>query len=91
VRFRTTIELGGETATGLEVPADVVEGLGKGRRPPVSVTINGYTYRTTVAVMGGRFMVPLSAENRAPAGVGAGDEDIVVLREDVVRIGSRTR
>jgi hypothetical protein len=74
MRFRGTIELGGKTATGFEVPPDVVEGLGKGKRPPVSVTINGYTYRTTVAVMGGRFMVPLSAENRGGAGVAAGDE-----------------
>jgi hypothetical protein len=82
VRFRTTIELGGKTATGFEVPPDVVDGLGAGRRPAVAVTINGYTYRTTVAVMGGRFMVPLSAENRAPAGVAAGDEVDVDIELD---------
>ncbi|WP_433435147.1 YdeI/OmpD-associated family protein [Nonomuraea sp. CA-141351] len=74
MRFRTTVELGGKTATGLEVPAEVVEGLGAGKRPSVTVTINSHTYRSTVAPMGGRFMLPLSAENRQGAGVAAGDE-----------------
>ncbi|NUP81077.1 MAG: DUF1905 domain-containing protein, partial [Nonomuraea sp.] len=64
MRFRSTIELGGKTATGFEVPAEVVEGLGAGGRPAVTVTVNGFTYRSTVATMGGRFLLPLSAENR---------------------------
>jgi hypothetical protein len=72
--FRTRVLLGGKTATGLQVPDDVVDGLGAGRRPAVKVTIGGYTYRTTVAARGGIFLVPLSAENRAAAGVAAGDE-----------------
>lgn len=80
--FRTTVELGGKTATGFEVPAEVVAGLGSGRRPAVHVTINGHTYRSTVAAMGGRFLVPLSAENRAGAGVAAGDEIEVGLELD---------
>jgi hypothetical protein len=82
MQFRTTIELGGKTATGFEVPADVVEQLGTGKRPAVTVSIGGHTYRSTVAVMGGRFMVPLSAENRAAAGVAAGDEVEVGLDPD---------
>ncbi|MGH9279154.1 MAG: DUF1905 domain-containing protein, partial [Acidimicrobiales bacterium] len=57
MRFRTVIELGGKTATGFCVPDEVVAGLGSSRRPAVRVTIGGYTYRTTVASMGGRFMV----------------------------------
>ena len=73
MRFETTVELGGKTATGMEVPDDVVEALGGGKRPPVTVTVGGHTYRTTVAVMGGRYLVPLSAENRTAAGVAAGD------------------
>src|SRR4051812_50131226 len=77
MEFQAAVELGGKTATGIEVPADVVAGLGKGNRPSVAVTINGYTYRTTVARMGGRFMVPLSAENRAGAGAEAGGEGTV--------------
>ncbi|HKT38617.1 MAG TPA: YdeI/OmpD-associated family protein [Ktedonobacterales bacterium] len=71
--FRSTVELGGKTATGIQVPAQVVEGLGSGKRPRVRVTINGYTYRSTVAPMGGVYMLPVSAEVRAGAGIAAGD------------------
>ena len=74
MRFRATVELGGKTATGIRVPDEVVESLGSGRRPAVRVAINGHTYRSTVAVMGGAYMLPLSAENREGAGVAAGDE-----------------
>jgi hypothetical protein len=74
VRFRTVVELGGKTATGIRVPPDVVADLGSSKRPAVSVTINGYTYRSTVAVMGGVFMLPVSADVRTAAGVAAGDE-----------------
>jgi hypothetical protein len=82
MRFRTTILQGGKTATGIEVPAEVVEALGSGRRPPVTVTINGYSYRSTVAVMGGVFMVGVSAEHRAGAGVAGGDEVDVDVQLD---------
>jgi hypothetical protein len=82
VEFRTTVELGGKTATGLQVPDEVVEALGAGKRPPVSVTVGGYTYRTTVAPMGGAFWVPLAAEHREAAGVAAGDEVDVVVELD---------
>ena len=74
VEFRTTVELGGKTATGLQVPDDVVAALGGGKRPPVTVTLGGYGYRTTVAPMGGAFWIPLSAEHREAAGVRAGEE-----------------
>ncbi|HSK93387.1 MAG TPA: YdeI/OmpD-associated family protein [Candidatus Angelobacter sp.] len=79
MKFRTVIELGGKTATGFEVPAEVVESLGRGKRPPVQVTIGPHTYPSTVAVMDGRYLVPLSAENREAAGVAAGDEVQVEL------------
>jgi hypothetical protein len=74
MRYTTTVELGGKTATGLAVPPAVLEGLGSGKRPAVTVTIGDYTYRTTVGAMDGRAMVPLSAEHRTAAGVAAGDE-----------------
>ena len=76
------VELGGRTATGIRVPESVVAGLGPGRRPAVRVTVGGHTYRSTVAVMGGAFMIPLSAENRALAGVSAGDEVDVEVELD---------
>lgn len=82
MRFRATLELGGKTATGIEVPPEVVSQLGSTKRPPVRVTINGHTYRSTVATMGGRFLVGVSAENRAAAGVAAGDEIDVDLELD---------
>lgn len=74
MRFHTTMEQNGKTATGIRVPDEVVEALGSGKRPAVTVTINGYTYRNTIAVMGGVFMVGVSAEHRARAGVAGGDE-----------------
>jgi hypothetical protein len=74
MRFRTTIQLAGKTATGIEVPEEVVESLGAGKKPPVRVTLHGHTYRTTVAPRGDRYLVGISAENRASAGVAAGDE-----------------
>ena len=73
MRFRTTVLQAGKTATGIRVPDEVIEALGSGRRPAVKVTINGFTYRSTVAVMGGDYMVGVSAENRAGAGVAGGD------------------
>jgi hypothetical protein len=82
MRFRATIELAGKTATGFQVPDDVVTALGAGRRPPVRVTIGGHTYRSTVASMGGRFMVGVSAQNRTAAAVAAGDEVDVDLELD---------
>ena len=82
MRFHTTIELNGKTATGFRVPAAVIAGLGKGKRPPVRVTINGQTYRSTVAVYGEEFLIGVSAENRAPVGVAAGDQVEVDLELD---------
>ena len=82
MRFRTTIQQSGKTATGIQVPAEVVEALGSGKRPAVKVTINGYTYRSTVAALGGRYMVGVSAEHRAGAGVAGGDEVDVSIELD---------
>jgi Bacteriocin-protection, YdeI or OmpD-Associated/Domain of unknown function (DUF1905) len=84
MKFRTTIVQSGKTATGIVVPQDVMDALGAGRKPPVRVTIDTYTYRSTVATVDGNPMVGLSAENRAAAGVAGGDEvevDIVLDTE----------
>lgn len=82
MRFHTTILQGDKTATGIHVPDEVVDSLGSGRRPPVKVTINGFTYRSTIAVMGGIYMVGVNAENRAGAGVAGGDEVDVDIELD---------
>lgn len=79
MRFRTTVELSGKSATGLPVPDDVVAALGRGRRPAVRVTIGAYSFHTTIGVMGGRCLIPLSAQHREAAGIRAGDEVTVDL------------
>jgi Bacteriocin-protection, YdeI or OmpD-Associated/Domain of unknown function (DUF1905) len=82
MRFHTTILQAGGTATGIRIPDEIVESLGAGKRPPVRVTINGYTYRNTVAVYGGEYLVGVSAEHRAGAGVAGGDEVDVDIELD---------
>jgi bacteriocin resistance YdeI/OmpD-like protein/uncharacterized protein DUF1905 len=82
VRFRATVGLAGKTATGIRVPADVVESLGAGKKPPVRVTINGQTYRSTIASRSGQYLVGVSAENRELTGVAAGDEVDVDIELD---------
>lgn len=81
MKFTTTIQ-GSGNKTGIEVPEDVVQALGAGRRPPVIVTMNGESYRSSVAVMGGRNMVSVSAANRELTGVAAGDTVEVDLELD---------
>ena len=72
----------GKNATGIAVPAEAVAALGSTKRPPVKVTFNGYTYRSTVAAYGDVFMLPVSAEHREAAGVQAGDSLEVTLELD---------
>ena len=82
VSFKATILQTGKTAMGFEIPPSAVEALGAGKRPPVTVTINGYTYRNTIAVMGGAYMIGVSSEHRGPAKVQAGDVVDVELAVD---------
>jgi Bacteriocin-protection, YdeI or OmpD-Associated/Domain of unknown function (DUF1905) len=82
IRFRTTILQAGKTATGIQIPDDVIAKLGTSKKPPVCVTLNGYTYRSTVAVMAGKFMVGVSAAVRAAAKVAGGDEVAVDIAVD---------
>lgn len=82
MQFRTTILQGDKTATGIRIPDEIVEALGAGKRPPVRITIRGYSYRSTVAVLGGTYMVGVSAEHRAGAGVNGGDEVEVGIELD---------
>lgn len=82
MRFRTTVLQGDKTATGIRIPDEIVEALGSGKRPAVTVTINGFTYRSSVATVSGSYMVGVSAENRAGAGVAGGDEVDVDIELD---------
>ena len=82
MQFNAIVEQSGKTATGITVPAEIVEALGGGRKPAVSVTINGHTYRSSIASMGGEFKIPVSAEIREAAGVKAGDDVAVEVALD---------
>ncbi|MBC8066201.1 MAG: DUF1905 domain-containing protein [Chlorobia bacterium] len=73
MKFQATILQSGKTATGIVVPPEVMAALGSSKKPAVKVTFAGHTYRTTVAVMGGDFMIPVSAEIRGITGVSGGD------------------
>jgi antitoxin component of MazEF toxin-antitoxin module len=74
MRYRTTIAGTGTNTTGIPVPEDVMTALGAGRKPAVTVTLDGYTYRSSVGTVDGAPMISLSAANREAAGVKAGDE-----------------
>ena len=79
VTFETTLSVSGNN-TGIEVPEEIVERLGRGKRPPVVVTVNGHEYRSTVAVMGGRYLIGVSAAVRAATGLKGGDPISVNLK-----------
>ncbi len=81
MKFSTTMFQTGNN-TGIEVPEDVVEALGAGKRPPVNVTVNGYAYRSTIAPMGGQYLIPFSADKREATGIGGGDAIEVELTLD---------
>jgi hypothetical protein len=82
MRFRTEILSSGKTAAGIEIPPEIVDALGTSRKPAVTVTINGYTYRSTVATISGKFMVGVSSDVRRDAGVAAGEVVEVELELD---------
>jgi hypothetical protein len=82
MRFRATILATGKTAAGIQVPDEVVAALGSSRKPAVRATINGYTYRSSVAFMGGVFMLGVSNDVRRAAGVEAGQDVDVDLELD---------
>ena len=83
IKFQTTILQMGNN-TGIQVPEDVIERLGSGKRPLVRVTINHiYTYRSAVAVMGSKFMISLSKAHRNAAGVQGGENVEIAVELDL--------
>ena len=79
--FETRIAQMGNN-TGIEVPPEVIEALGGGKKPAVVITIGSFSYRSTVGVMGGKFLIPLSSERRAASGLKGGDAITVQLERD---------
>ncbi len=82
MKFQATLLLSGKTATGIQVPPEIVTALGSGKRPAVRVTLKGHTYRTTIAPMNDVFMLPVSGEHREAAGLTAGDQFEVEIELD---------
>jgi len=81
--FHTTIAKTGTNTAGIPVPDQIIANLGKGKQPLVVVTLNGYSYRSAVAVMGGKFMISFSPEHRKASGVQGGEEADVTLELDL--------
>lgn len=81
MKFRAQVEPP-EPMRGLEVPQEVVEPLGGGKRPTVTITINGHSWRSRIAIMRGRYLIGLSNANRQAAGVVTGDEAEVEVEYD---------
>lgn len=81
VSFQTTLSQMGNN-TGIEVPPALIDELGAGKRPAVTVDVNGYVYPSTVAVMGGRFLIAFSSDKRAATGLAGGDAISVTLTLD---------
>jgi hypothetical protein len=82
MKFRADVEPT-EPMRGLQVPEEVIEALGGGKRPPVTVTINGHCWKSRIAIMRGRYLIGLSNANRQAAGVATGDEVEVDVALDV--------
>lgn len=83
ITFHTTVLQTGKNTAGIQVPEEIIEKLGSGKRPLVRVTINKYTYRSAVAVMAGKYMISFSSEHRKAAGVQGGDEADIILELDL--------
>jgi hypothetical protein len=83
ITFHTTILQTGKNTAGIQVPEEIIEKLGAGKRPLVRVTINNYTYRSAVAVMGGRYMISFNPEHRKASGIQGGDQTEVTLELDL--------
>lgn len=80
--FKTTLAGTADGPTGIEVPAANIAALGTSKKPAVKVSVSGYAYRSTVAVMGGKFLIPFSSEHRKASGIKAGDKIEVALELD---------
>lgn len=86
MKFHTTLQSFGGNNTGIEVPEEVLTGLGRGRRVKVVATVNGYTYRTSIAPAMGKILMPFSSEHRKATGLKGGEEiEVEVVPDDAPR------
>ena len=71
-----------EPGVMFELPAEVVEALGAGKRPAVRATVNGHVHRTRIAVYGGKYYLAYRREVRAAAQLEPGEEVDLQLELD---------
>jgi Bacteriocin-protection, YdeI or OmpD-Associated/Domain of unknown function (DUF1905) len=85
--FHVRLRDAGGGGAVFDLPARAAAALSERKRPPVTVTIGDYTFRTTVAVYGGQSMIGVNKAHRAAAGIGVGDSfDVVVALDDEPRV-----
>lgn len=77
-----TIILGFGNHAAIEIPAKNLAEIGGNKRAPLKVTLNGYTYQSTAAVMDGKVLVVFPTKDRQASGVAAGDRVLVTLELD---------
>ena len=82
IKFQTILLQFGNN-TGIQVPEEVIEKFGGGKRPLVNVTVNQYSYRSAIATMDGKFMISFSSDHRNASGIQGGDEVDVTLSLDL--------
>lgn len=80
--FTAELQATGGTTTGFVVPPAVVEALAAGKRPRVVATVAGYSWRTSIAPMGGRSWLGASAAVRQASGIAAGETHTVTVEVD---------
>jgi Bacteriocin-protection, YdeI or OmpD-Associated/Domain of unknown function (DUF1905) len=80
--FETTVKAIGNN-TGIEVPEQNMAELGSSKKPAINVDLSGYKYQSTVGVMGGKYMIPLSSAHRAASKLKGGDAITVTLELDL--------
>ncbi len=86
MKFSTTLQRFGGNNTGIEVPEEILAALGRGRRVKVVATVNGYTYRTSVAPAMGKILMPFSSGHRAASGLSGGEEiEVEIVPDDAPR------
>jgi bacteriocin resistance YdeI/OmpD-like protein/uncharacterized protein DUF1905 len=84
-RFKAIVELTGKTATFMEVPLDIPALFDGAKKPPVRVKIKDHVYRSTIAVYGGRYYLPINRDVKRATGVTAGDEITVEIERDAAK------
>jgi Bacteriocin-protection, YdeI or OmpD-Associated/Domain of unknown function (DUF1905) len=85
--FRVRLRDAGGGGAAFDLPTRAAAALGERKRPPVTVTIGDYTFRTTVAVYGGQPMIGVNKGHRAAAGIDIGDSfDVVVALDEQPRV-----